>query len=196
VTLVGLAIALVTYRLEHRRGRPRVFPQLYREGYPVHFLSHGRRARPPATVLAVLPEHAEQVGALVEAANAAAAGGPVIFVRRGTHDPPTGAPHLFEIVDPYLDDPDAQAAFAEAERAARRQRWTHLYLYLPSTAGPDAVARFWQALRPDGTVVVAGEEEILSAIPAAQVRRSIVGTVPILHYVTEVPPDAQAAPSP
>lgn len=195
VTLIGLAIGLVTYRLEHRRGKMRVFPQMYREGYPVHFLAHGRRARPPATVLAVLPAHAEQIGALVEAANAAAGGGPVIFVRRGTHDPPNVAPRLFEIVDPYLHDPQAQAAFALAERAARRQGWTHRYLYLPATAGPDALVRYWHALRPAETLVAAGEEGILSCIPATQVRRSVVGTVPILHYIIEVPAEARAAPS-
>lgn len=117
-------------------------------------------------------------------------------MQRGTHDLPTRVPHLFEIVDPYLDDPEAQAAFAVAERAARRQGWTHRYLYLPSTAGPDALARYWHALRPEEVLVVYGEEDIPSGIPATQVRRSVGGTVPILHYISELHRDARAAPPP
>ncbi|HKC73672.1 MAG TPA: APC family permease, partial [Chloroflexota bacterium] len=105
VTCGGLLIGLATYALEHRRGRPRVFPLLYHPEYPSVFLARGRRARQPATVLAVLPRQAAQVGALVGAAHAAAAGGPVVFVQRGTHDPTTRPPRLFEIVEPHLEDP-------------------------------------------------------------------------------------------
>jgi len=71
-----------------------------------------------------------------------AADGPIVFVRWGTSDPLNRSPRIFEIVNPYLDDPGAQEAFAQAERLARRQRLNHRYLYLPSTAGPDAVAGF------------------------------------------------------
>jgi len=182
VTLVGLLIAFITYTLGRRRSRPVVFPLLHRENYPVLFLTRGRRARPPATVLAILPHQVSEIDELVLAASRAAADGPIVFVRRGTSDPLTRPAGIFEIVNPYLDDPAAQEAFAQAERLARRKRLNHRYLYLPSTAGPDAVAEFWHTLRPEEALVVAGEEEILAGIPAARVSYSDEGGVPVLHY--------------
>jgi len=184
VTLVGLLIAAATYTGGRRRGRPFVFPLLHREHYPVLFLARGRRVRPPATVLAMLPQQMAEIDELVLAASRVAADGPIVFVRRGTSDPPTRPPRLFEIVNPYLDDPAAQEAFAQAERMARRQHVNHRYLYLPRTAGPGAVAEFWRTLRPEETLVVAGEEDILAAIPAARVSYSDEGGIPVLHYHT------------
>jgi hypothetical protein len=58
------------------------------------------------------------------------------------------------------------------------------YLYLPSTAGPEALAQFWRALRPVETLVVAGDEDITSTIPVDAVHRSLENGVTILHYVT------------
>ena len=58
------------------------------------------------------------------------------------------------------------------------------YLYLPSTAGPEALAQFWRALRPAETLVVAGDEDIPSTIPVGAVHRSLENGVTILHYVT------------
>jgi len=184
VTLVGLLIAFTTYALGRRQGRAFVVPLLHRENYPVLFLARGRRAHPPATVLAILPHQVAEIDELVLAASQAAGDGPIVFVRRGTSDPLTRPPGIFEIVNPYLDDPAAQEAFAQAERLARRKRLNHRYLYLPSTAGPDAVAAFWRTLHPEEALVVAGEEDILAGIPAARVSYSDEGGVPILHYQT------------
>jgi len=184
VTALGLLIAFATYTLGRRRGRPFVFPQVARQGYPVLFLARGRRAHPPATVLAILPRQTAQIGALVGVANAAAAGGPIVFVQRGTTTPLDQPPGLFEIVNPYLNDEAAQAAFSQAEGLARRQGLNHRYLYLPSTAGPDAVAAFWRTLRPEETLVVAGDEDLVSAIPSARVRRTETGGTTILHLMT------------
>jgi len=184
VTVSGLLIAVATYTLGRRRGRPFVFPQVVRQGYPVLFLARGRRAHPPATVLAILPRQDAQIAALVGAANAAAARGPIVFVQRGATTPPGRPPELFEIVNPYLDDETAQAAFSRAEGLARRQGLNHRYLYLPRTAGPDAVAAFWRTLRPEDTLVVAGDEDLVSTIPSARVRRTETGGVTILHLLT------------
>ena len=181
VTLVGLLIAFATYTLGRRHGRPFIFPLLQRESYPVIFLSRGRRARPPATVLAILPRQTTQIAALVGAASAVAADGPIVFVQRGRSDPPTQAPRLFEIVNPYLNDEGAQAAFAQAERVARRQGLNHRYLYLPSTAGPEAVASFWRTLQPNEAVTTADDADLLSAIPGGEVRHSSADGVPIVH---------------
>ncbi len=112
VTVIGLLIAAATYTWGRRGGRPFVFPHVLRQGYPVLFLARGRRAHPPATVLAILPRQASQIAALVGAAHTAAATGPIVFVQRGTSDPPDRPPRLFEIVNPYLEDEAAQAAFS------------------------------------------------------------------------------------
>ena len=148
VTVIGRLIAAATYTVGRRRGRPIVFPLLHQDNYPVLFLARGRRVRPPATVLAMLPQRMAEIDELVLAASRVAADGPIVFVRRGTRDPLTRPSQLFEIVNPYLDDPAAQKAFAQAERMARRRHVNHRYLYLPSTAGPEAVAAFWRTLRP------------------------------------------------
>jgi len=191
VTVIGLLIAAATYTRGRRRGRPFVFPQVARQGYPVLFLARGRRAHPPATVLAILPRQTARIAALVGAANAAAAGGPIVFVQHGTTTPLDRPPGLFEIVNPYLNDEAAQAAFSQAEGLARRQGLNHRYLYLPRTAGPDAVAAFWRTLRPEETLVVAGDEDLVSAIPSARVRRTEEGGATILHLMTR-PQDESA----
>ncbi len=191
VTVVGLVIAFTTYRVGRRGGRPFIFPLLHLSEYPVVFLSRGRRARPAATVLAILPHETGQIAPLVGAANTAAGDGPIVFVQRGARDPATRPPTLFEIVNPYLNDEAAQAAFEQAERLASRQGLNHRYLYLPSTAGPEAVAGFWRTLRPNETLAVAGDEDVLSGIPAARVQRVAQDGVPILHFMT--PPAATPA---
>jgi len=183
VTLVGLLIAAATYTLGRRRGRPFVFPQLHRDGYPVLFLARGRRAHPPAPILALLPRHREEIAALVAAAGKAAAGGPVVFVQRGTADPLQREPRLFEIVNPYLNDEAAQAAFAEAEHLARQRQLNSRYLYLPRTAGPDALADFWRTLKPHETLAVAGDEDLLSRLTDTRVRRVSENGISILHAV-------------
>jgi len=182
VTVVGLVIGLVTYAWGRRHGRPLVFPVLFRPGYPVAFLARGRRLRPAASVLAVLPRDAARIGPLVAAADAAARGEPVIFVQRGRDDIPTRSPRLLEIVNPYLDDPAAREALARAERLARQRGLRHRFLYLPSTAGPHALADYWRALRPTDTLVVAGDEDALAGLPVGTVARPSEETTPILHY--------------
>lgn len=62
----------------------------------------------------------------------------------------------------------------------------HRYLYLPSTAGPEAMTAFWRTLRPEETLVVVGEEDILAGLPAERVSASDEGGVPVLHYQTRV----------
>ena len=183
VTIVGLLIAAATYIRGRRGGHSAIFPFIQRQGYPVLFLSRGRRAHPPATVLAILPRDAARIAPLVTAANVAAAGGPIVFVQHGTSDPPDRIPRLFEIVNPYLDDKGAQMAFAKAEELARRQGLNHRYLYLPSTAGPEEVAEFWRTLRPNEVVAVEGDEGLLSGIPEARVMRRIEDGVSVVHLL-------------
>jgi amino acid transporter len=182
LTLVGLVVALTTRRVRHRRGRAPVLPAIHREGYPAVLLRHGRPARPPATVLAVLPDDVSKIDALVRAADTAAANGPVVLVYHGRADTRTRIPRLFELVIPYLEDPTAQQVFARAEQVARAEGLRHRYLYLPSTAGPDDVAWLWRMLQPQETLAVEGQEDLLAGLPPLPTQTTIEDGVPIRHY--------------
>lgn len=184
LTVAGLAIAATTYVVNHRRGRIAVVPVLHRPGVPVAFLSRGRRA-PPATVLAILPSDAAHIEVLLHAAATAAAGGPVILLQRGAFDPPDRPPRLFEMTNPYLRDAAAQTAFSRAARRARQHGHQYRYLYVPRTAGPEAVAELWQALRPQQVLAIAGDADLLSGIAPCTVRHVSDGTLPIVSYVAQ-----------
>jgi amino acid transporter len=190
VTIAGLVVGLTTYGLGRQRGNAPVLPLVHHPDYPAVFLHGGRLARPSATVLAILPSAPAQVGALVAAAQAVTARDPIVFLYHGRATPSPRTPELFEVVSPYLDDQDARAAFAEADRLARAHGRTHRYLYLPVTAnGPAAVARFWARLQPKETLAVVGDEALLADLPSLSVRRSIQDHVSILHYL--LPPPAR-----
>jgi amino acid transporter len=184
VTIAGLLIAMINYQVERRQGRAPVLPLVHHPNHPPIFLARGRIARPPATVLAVLPEHADQVEALVNAAQAVAERDPIVFIYQSRTAPPARAPELFEVVSPYLDDLAAQEAFARAERLARLHGRTHRYLYLTNAAGAPAVAALWAQLQPREILAVEGDEDLLADLPALDVRRTVEHGVPILHYVT------------
>ena len=182
VTIAGLAIALVTYRLERRADRAPVLPLVHHPNHPAIFLARGRLAQPPATVLAVLPSQAAAIDALVTAAQATSERDPIVFLFHGRGAAPTRTPQLLEVVSPYLDDREAQAAFARADRLARLHGRVHRYLYLTSGVGAPAVAAYWRQMRPRETLVVAGDEGLLADLPRLSVRQTREAGVPILHY--------------
>jgi len=193
VTIAGLVVGLVTYRLRQQRGTAPVLPLVHHRDYPAVFLQRGRLARPPATVLAVLPAQTASIAALVKAAQAVTASDPIVFLYRGRGTASPRTPELMEVISPYLDDTAAQRAFAEADRLAQEHHRTHRYLYLPATAdGPAAVARFWARLRPKETLAVAGDEDLLADLSSLPVERREEDRVPILHYglPTPVPPES------
>src|SRR5205823_5134439 len=90
VTLVGLAVAAINYARQSRRGFPVAFPSVVRTALP-------------DAVMVLLPQGVgNHVDDLVRVAAAAADGRPVVFLYRGTVEPPERRPQLFEVVDPYL----------------------------------------------------------------------------------------------
>ncbi len=181
LTVVGLAIALSTHALAHRRGLPVVFPYLLRADRPPMLLSRARRIGPCA-VLAVLPDDTRRAVALAEAAVTAARGGPIVFLYRGQGPPPTGFPHLMEIVDPYLNDQDAQEIFGRAERAGRVHGGHRKYLYVAKGSEAGALTRVWEGMHPEHTLVAEGDDGEFGEIPPARVRRIMQDSVPIRDY--------------
>jgi len=181
LTLVGVAIALSTHALARRRGFPVVFPYLLRADRPPMLLSPARRIGPCA-VLAVLPDDSGRAVALSAAAVHVARGGPIVFLYRGKGPPPTGLPHLMEIVDPYLNDHDAQEIFGRAERAVRGHGGHRKYLYVGKGSEAGAVTRVREGIQPEHTLVVEGDDGEFGEIPPARVRRIICDSVPVRDY--------------
>ncbi|MBJ7596761.1 MAG: hypothetical protein DLM67_02615 [Candidatus Nephthysia bennettiae] len=148
LTVLGLLIAFVNWRLQTGRDMPVVLPYLHRPRHPVMLLNRGRRL-PRPTVVAVLPHEPDRVADAVRSARERAGGGLVAFVYGGRVQPRRHVPALLEIVDPYLDDPQAQDVFeraaAEARRGGRRARY--VYLYLPDSRDPSELEWLLQTLR-------------------------------------------------
>jgi amino acid transporter len=183
ITVLGLLVAFVTYRYEHRR-EPIIFPHLHSPHHPTVLISKARRMR-PASVLVLLPDDLDATQALVRAGITRANGRPIVFLYRGTQ-PITRKPGLFEVIDPYLDDQPAQAVFARAERTARQARTDSRFVYVASNADPDAVPSVWRSLHPQETLLVEENGDahgLTDVIPADHVTRTRDDGVPILHYV-------------
>jgi hypothetical protein len=133
-------------------------------------------------VLAVLPDDSRRAVALTEAAVNVAQGGPIVFLYRGQGPPPTGFPHLMEIVDPYLNDQDAQEIFGRAERAGRAHDGHRKYLYVGKGSEADAVTRVREGIQPEHTLVTEGDDGEFGKIKPDRVRRIIQDSVPIRDY--------------
>jgi hypothetical protein len=153
LTVAGLILAFLNVRVERHGGRPLVFPQLLRHEHPIVLMRRGRRL-PHAPVLAVLPDSADQVEAVVQAAAQAAAGRPVAFVYQGEQPALVRSVHLMEIVDPYLEDLRAQRVFSRSKHVARRLNVEGRYIYIPDRDQPGLFDWVLQHLKPEATIGV------------------------------------------
>jgi hypothetical protein len=146
LVLIGLGVAFLTIRAQTRRGQYAIFPYLHRPGIPgvITRASLGVGLGP---VLAFLPGDPEKVAEVVGRTLARAPKGPIVFAFRG-ETPRTRAPGLLEILDPYADDPTAQAAFQQAETLARKAGIRARYVYIPAGADDDVDDWVQQQLRP------------------------------------------------
>ena len=81
---------------------------------------------------------------MVTKAVATARGRPLVFVFRG--EAPGAGRHarLFEVSDPYLEEGRAQAAFVQADRAARRSVADRRYVYVPGWFGRGTLGDIWR----------------------------------------------------
>jgi amino acid transporter len=145
--LGGLAVAFVTLRLQARQGRYAIFPYLHWPGHPTVLAGPAPRLA-PASILAFLPSDPAKVADVVDRALAQAGRGPAVFVFRGSARR-TRPPSLLEILDPYDDDPAAQAAFQSAEWRARKAGIRVRYVYIPAGADEGLEDAMRRQLRPD-----------------------------------------------
>jgi hypothetical protein len=150
LVLIGLAVAIVTNRLEMRRGRYRIVPYLHRPEHPILMLGRGRSLA-PAAVLAFLPNDAKRLPGVIAEAISAARARPLVFAYQG-QTPRRGNPRLLEILDPYADDEQAHDAFQQAEAAARKGRTQARYVYAPAGGEPDFEDRLREQLNPEQVI--------------------------------------------
>jgi amino acid transporter len=181
LTVLGLIIGLVTYAVG-RQQAPVVFPFLHRPGVPIVPIANARQM-PPCELLVILPHDLQGIEALLEVVRREAVGRPVVFLYRG--DQPDGRhPELLEVADPYLKDRAAQAAFARAERVARKVTRDRRYVYVPGGVRREAVADVWKTLRARETLVVDGDQNVLPPVAIDRVRRTYQDGIPVLHLVS------------
>ncbi len=162
ITLVGLAVAAITYRLRQRGGLPGIVPTVQRLDQLAALHRAGWQSREPVVVL--LHGEGQDLEALVEAGIAAAAGGPLGFAFVGTvaaHDPGT---RIMEILDPYLADQQAHEAFRVVQRLTRARHKPRHLVYTPRDDRSTVASQLWTALRPRELIVLRSDEPSLAGI--------------------------------
>jgi amino acid transporter len=167
LTLFGLAIVAATQSRRRRRGGTGWVPHAEK-------LERLRMAADPqgrSPVIALLHGSSDAVTALVDAAVQVAEGAPLLFVFVGSSEHTRPPRQLREIVDPYLLDADAQAAFRTVE-AQCGPRVRHRLVYAAGagdwdTSALHALQRFDDDLR----VVLLSEDADDVGAPAEQTER-------------------------
>jgi amino acid transporter len=148
--VVGLVVAFLTIRSHARKGQYPIIPYLHRPGHPAVRMRPGRELE-TARVVAMLPHDPDRLATVIRRALDRAGKGPALFVFRGAAAP-ARAPRLLEILDPYADDPAAQAAFQRAEAAAREAGVRARYVYIPAGADEAFEDRMRERLAPERVV--------------------------------------------
>ena len=182
LTILGLAIGLITYAYR----RPLVFPALHRGGLSVTPTAIGRRMS-PAQIMVVLPHELPSAEAVVSTALHRAENRPIVFLYRGDRPSPRHA-EIFEVTDPYLQDRNAQAAFRQAEREARKVTPDRRFVYVPGSFRRETVGDIWKKIRPHETVMVDGDQDVIPPLAVDRVRRRTVDNIPILTLVAAPAP--------
>lgn len=188
LTILGLIIGFATYSYR----RPLVFPALHRGGPLVTPVA---RRMEPAQIMVVLPHDLPAAEAVVSTALRRARNRPIVFLYRGDRPSPRQA-EIFEVTDPYLQDRNAQAAFRQAEREARKVTPDRRFVYIPGSFRREAVGDVWKRIRPHETVVVDGDQDVIPPLAVDRVRRRTVDNIPILTLVaSHAPPEPSLSPA-
>ncbi len=167
LTLVGVAVAVVTYRREGRAGVGPVFPLR-------------RLPRVPDSILVVLLAGSRHNGDVILAATESAHDRPLVFLYVTSRRPP--APELLQINDPYLTDREAQSTFHLAAVAVAERGLTAYYVYRIGSV--DVVADAWRAIRPQEIVAEDTVARQLSRIvPPEYVRYQVSHGLRVAHLI-------------
>lgn len=168
VALIGMGVAFTNYRLSKKQGR-----------LPV-VITSSVEGRLPGSVLAVLSAENGRNESIIRTAVDIADGKTVVFLYLGTPKP-TRTPHLFEVIDPYLDDPKAKEYFGKAENLARKAKVQRRFVYRQQKS--DTLARVWHVIRPRDTVIAADQATNIEDVSPDRVRYEITSTGKVAHLL-------------
>lgn len=162
ITLVGLAVAGITYRVRRRGGLPGIVPvvQPLEQLAALHLA--GWQSREPTVVL--LHGEGQDLEALVEVGIAEAAGGPLGFAFVGNVAAHGPGKQIMEILDPYLADPPAHEAFRVVQRLTRARHKPRHLVYAPRQDRASVATQLWTILHPRKLIVLRSDEPSLAGI--------------------------------
>ncbi len=172
VTLLGMVVAYVNFRVSQRRGV-----------VPVPVVVTRIDERMPDSVLAILTPNNPNNNAVIRGAiNNAEQNKPLIFLYLTEHKPRVVAPQMMEIVDPYLEDQDAKSNFGKAESLAQQAKIpTRKYVYLQGNA--DTATQVWQLVHPHDTIIPAKENQEFKDINPDRVRYELTSDGKVAHLL-------------
>lgn len=173
VTVIGMGLAYANHVSQGKAGR-----------VPVPVVVTSIQERIPGCILAVLSPDVKQNDAIIRAAigNARETRKPIMFLYIGQPKVRAVAPRMMEIVDPYLEDPQAKESFSKAEALAIKANIPiRRYVYLQ--AEPDIVTQVWQALHPYDTVISAADDERFKDINPDRVRYELTSEGKVAHLL-------------
>ena len=166
---IGMLVAYFNYRRHRQAGR-------------VPVMTTGVEGQLPGSILAILTAINGRNDAIIRTAISNADGHPVIFLYMGENTGKTvRAPSMFEVVDPYLDDPKAKEYFGKAEHLAQQAKINRRFVY--RIQEPGAIARVWQIVHPHDTVVAAENASTVENINPDRVRYELTTSGKVAHLL-------------
>ncbi len=155
VTVLGVAISVIYYRYQHRKGRRPIFPTILVR-------------RIPNSLLVVLSPDTRHYEQLVAAACELAHGRPMVFL----YNAKAKIEHirLLQFADPYLYDEHAQRLFSEAAHLCHRKGVKPTY-FVYRVGGPEVIAHALRVVQPDIVLMEATEDQptSLADLPEATI---------------------------
>jgi len=164
---IGMLVAYINYRRQKQKGY-----------LPV--VSTGLEGRLPGSVLAVLTAKDGHNDMIIRSAINSANGKPVVFLYLGE---PKAAriPQIFEVYDPYLNDPHAKESFGKAENLAQKSKSPRRFVY--STEEPGAVADVWHIAHPHDTIIAADYAGDVADVNPDRIRYELTPDGKVAHLI-------------
>jgi len=164
---IGMLVAYINYRRQKQKG---YLPVVYT----------GIEGRLPGSILAVLTAKNGHNDMIIRSAISSADGKPVIFLYLGE---PKAAriPQIFEVYDPYLDDPQAKKSFGKAENLAQKSKSPRRFVY--STEEPGAIADVWNIAHPHDTIISADYAGDVADVNPDRIRYELTPDGKVAHLI-------------
>ena len=164
---IGMLVAYINYRRQKQKG---YLPVVYT----------GIEGRLPGSILAVLTAKNGHNDMIIRSAINSADGKPVVFLYLGE---PKAAriPQIFEVYDPYLDDPQAKKSFGKAENLAQKSKSPRRFVY--STEEPGAIADVWHIAHPHDTIIAAEYAKDVQDVNPDRIRYELTPDGKVAHLI-------------